>query len=447
MNYKDFNLFAHSQADGEMEVEVTESPVGRTRVPEVARFDPPALAEPLEALERGHISTEDLITLGEQLAAQLLPSAVREMFYASLERIGPERGLRLRLIPCAPEIAVLPWEYLYLNRAGGERELDGFLALDPRLSPVRDEPVPFTPQAAPARSPLKLLVGLASPIDREPLDLPREQDAIARALKSVPNITATYLEHLTADALAQAGQHFDLFHFAGHGALTAAGSCLLLERQDRRADPLNAERLALTLRALGVRVAVLSACESGARDRRRVWGGIAPALMKLGVGAAVAHQYPITDETAIVFAERFYRALAAGLGPDEAVSAGRLAILNATRGASADWGTPVLYVREPDGRLFPELADDAALEPERKAAAVAIQQRLDHLRGKLYGVRAGTIRAGTVEVHQVIREVNAQATATGVEAQAVKGGTVKVEQDIDTVDEGGTVTGVTLGEG
>jgi CHAT domain-containing protein len=247
------------------------------------------------------------------------------------------------------------------------------------------------------------------------------------------------------DALADAGKRFDMFHFAGHGKMTAEGGSLLLERADHRADAMSAEQLALTLRARGVRLAVLGACESGRRDNGRVWSGVAPALMKLGIGAAVAYQFPITDESAIVFAGRFYRAIAAGLGPDEAVSAGRLALMTAARGMDAEWGIPALYMRESDGKVFPELADDAALEPERKVLAIALEQRIKNLRGKLVGVQAREIRNGTVAVHQVITEVSAGANASGVEAKTIAGGEITVAQEMESVDEGGTVTGVTIG--
>lgn len=445
MKYQDFTLCLRDSAAGQLGVQVTASPVGRMRAPEIVRFEPAALAGWSEKPERGCISSADLYALGECLAELLLPNEAREMFMTSLERVGSEQGLRVRFVPCASNIAALPWEYLYLSRAGVEKGLDGFIALDPRISPVRDEPIPFVPPSLSASVPLKLLVGLASPSDYEPLDLTREGNLIARAIENVPRIEATFVEHLTLDALVNAGKRFDMFHFAGHGRMTAEGGSLLLERADHRADATSAEQLALTLRACGVRLAVLGACESGRRDNGMVWSGVAPALMKLGIGAAVAYQFPITDESAIVFAARFYRAIAAGLGPDEAVSAGRLALMTAARGMGAEWGTPVLYMRESDGKVFPELADDASLEPERKALAIALEQRIKHLRGKLVGVRAREIREGTVAVQQSITQVGTGATASGVEAKTIAGGEITVAQEIESVDEGGTVTGVTIG--
>lgn len=50
--------------------------------------------------------------------------------------------------------------------------------------------------------------------------------------------------------------------------MTSRGGGLLLGRSDHRAGASDAERLAQDLRALGVREAVLDACESGRRDDR-----------------------------------------------------------------------------------------------------------------------------------------------------------------------------------
>jgi hypothetical protein len=64
-------------------------------------------------------------------------------------------------------------------------------------------------------------------------------------------------------------------------------------------------------------------------------------------------QFEITDQAAITFAEEFYAATADG---DAALSAGRKAIFAA--GNDIEWGSPVLYLRAPDERLFPVSRDE-----------------------------------------------------------------------------------------
>jgi hypothetical protein len=67
------------------------------------------------------------------------------------------------------------------------------------------------------------------------------------------------------------------------------------------------------------------------------------------VPAVIAMQSEVLDETAANFTETFYRALAAGLPVDACIGEVRkeLAAEN-----NPEWGTPVLYMRATDGRLF-----------------------------------------------------------------------------------------------
>jgi hypothetical protein len=60
-------------------------------------------------------------------------------------------------------------------------------------------------------------------------------------------------------------------------------------------------------------------------------------------------QYEITDKAAIEFSRDFYEAVADGLPVDAAVTEARAAV---SVDSMLEWGTPVLYMRSPDGRLF-----------------------------------------------------------------------------------------------
>jgi hypothetical protein len=62
-------------------------------------------------------------------------------------------------------------------------------------------------------------------------------------------------------------------------------------------------------------------------------------------------QYEISDQAAVAFARGFYGAITHGRGVDEAVSAGRVAIVGLS-GRTLEWLTPVLYLRGNDSRLF-----------------------------------------------------------------------------------------------
>ena len=439
MRYTDFSLRARDYDNSRFLVEV----IGQMRAPEASSLDLGALARPLRKLESNRITADELIALGETLAGALFTPTVRELFVASLAATRVEQGLRLRLLLDAPALANLPWEYLYHMPAGlsGEKGRDGFLALHPRLSIVRHEAIPTPTPSVAAKLPLKLIAGLASPSDQAPLDLAAERRFVEAALTDAQPIDARFIENLSVAQLEAAGAGVHIFHFAGHGVFRAdAGGGLLLSDAQGRAQFYDAERLALTLRALGVRVALLGACETAKRDGLRAWNSIAAALMKVGLGACVAMQSAIYDTSALAFNRAFYRALTAGLSLDEAVSAGRISIVNADDTSSADWGTPVLYLRAADGIVFPEAANDAALQPAR----IAVQQEIATLQGKLIGAQIGAMHEGEVTIAQKLGAVGPGGEVTGAQIERIEGGQLDVTQKAQKVEKGGSMTGVRL---
>jgi hypothetical protein len=434
MNYKDFTIRARDWKDGKFKVEVTGSPVDRMREPEQVSYEEAVLARPLHNLEHKRIRLSELMGLGGALADMLLPPTVRGMFLRSLGAVGPGQGLRLRLVLDEPQVADLPWEYVYLARGSGEPGRDGFLALDPRLSLVRHEAIPIPPGSVIATRPLKMLLGLSAPSDVPKLDLVAERGFIEAALKDAEGIEVDFVEHLTVEKLEAVGQGAHLFHFAGHGLFdwedeSAGAGAIFLEDSEGYAYPFPAENLALTLSGGGVRLAVLGACESGRRDGVNVWGGVAPELMRHGIPGAVAMQYEIYDESAIAFARRFYQSLAAGLSLDEAVAAGRLGMFNVGGPDDVEWGVPVLYMRSPDGVIFPEVAADPSLETTREQLRVEIRQRVEEVRGKLLGAQVGEMTEGTVEVKQKITTVTESGEVTGVKIGKLGSGTLKADDE------------------
>jgi len=99
-----------------------------------------------------------------------------------------------------------------------------------------------------------------------------------------------------------------------------------------------------------LRLVVLNACEGSRSSRSDPFAGVAQTLVQQGVPAVIAMQFEITDEAAITFAEEFYAATADGYPVDAALSASRKAIFAA--GNDIEWGTPVLYLRAPNGQIF-----------------------------------------------------------------------------------------------
>jgi hypothetical protein len=370
---------------------VLSSPAGEMAPEETVpcEYDDTYLKEDqLRRLDDRKLDQGGLIQLGQLLGSLLLPdgpndniSSVRELFLGSLDLMGQDTGLRLRLrLP--PELAVLPWEYVYATRAETPSGMAGFISLNHQVSIVRHEvlraPVPSTR----ITGDITLVVALASPKapDLDDINLDREEHYLREDLEHRPGIRATFLPKAKLyDVLAAVSRHAGVFHFAGHGAYqpkpgplprttTGQGELVL---EDQRVD---AETLALNLHSNGVRLVVLNSCETGRRDGVNVWGSIASALVRCRVPAVVANQYKIRHECAIEFSRQFYRALVAGQPIERAVTAGRMAAYNADPNGR-DWGVPVLYLRAEDGELFEGAADARVRDDARKAVEQLIMQQ------------------------------------------------------------------------
>ena len=96
---------------------------------------------------------------------------------------------------------------------------------------------------------------------------------------------------------------------------------------------------------------VLNSCEGARTSAVDPFAGIATSIVALGIPAVVAMQFEISDKAAITFAEELYQSLIARQDPiDVAVAEARKAVF--TEVNETEWATPVLFLRNEDGRLF-----------------------------------------------------------------------------------------------
>jgi len=412
--YREFELEASDfeRDEGGVErfsVKVSSSPAGES-TGKTERDIPPDLRKELRLLERRKLDADDVISLGEKLADLLLPDEARWLFRGSKSMLGRNQGLRLRL-RLDPALAGIPWEYMFVPRAGGGKNPADFLVLDPLISIARHEAVPVPGDFDDTPKRRRLLVALASPQGNEPLDLARERDNLVEALRDVPDVELDFVENATVQALRDKLEtDADIFHFAGHGTFTgkrmseAFGTmdgegAILLVGEDGRAATTKAAMLEVMLRGHGVQLVVLGACQTGQPGAGSVWSSVAAALMKAGIPAAVAMQYGIWDDAAIAFNRSFYRALAAGLPLDYAVSAGRQAAFclchplcddEEKGGYYRDWGVPVLYLRARKEFVLPAIPD--AGQRKKQVRKVQLEAGLED------GIRRWTYKAAAAVV-------------------------------------------------
>lgn len=447
---------ADNERTGTFKVRVLDSPVGGMNLDKavIVEYNDKDLQSALGRLERRELDTEGLVMLGRTLAAMLLPitaqdgvTTVRAFLQHSFSKLGPDVGLRLRLrLP--PDLAVVPWEYAYVERAGGGG-MDGFLALDPRIAIIRHE-VLATAVVDPAMNgDIKIVTALAQAEGLPELNLDEEMKLLTEAVHGFDGIRVEPCRNATLAKLQPLLAGAGVFHFSGHGDFTRqmgakpgtySGVGFLALGVER----VDAEQMGMNLRSQGIRLAVLAGCNTGRRDGISVWSGIAPTLVKMEIPAVVANQYTITDKCAIAFTHQFYQALAGGLPIERAVSAGRIAAYNTDK-SGRDWGVPVLYLRAANGQLFSGAVDSQARERCRKAAEASVAIRAKEVKagGEIVGANVREMIEGKLAISIAVERVVA-GKVVGANLGQGQGGSTNVDMEVGEVAHGGKLHGLQI---
>ena len=291
---------------------------------------------------------------GGRLFQAVFSGDVRGCLRSSLDDAGRQgAGLRVRMrLAEAPELTDVPWEFLY-NPA-----LNRFLVLSVETPLVRYVDLPERIRPLTVKPPLKVLVMISCPSDYPQLDVEQEWTRLRQALGDLEQRGLVALERLE-DATLLALQRrlrreeYHIFHFMGHGGFDerAQDGVLLLEDAAGRSSPASGQYLGTLLHdERTLRLAVLNACEGARTSRADPFAGTAQSVVQQGIPAVVAMQFEITDDAAVTLAHEFYAALADGYPVDAALAEARKAIF--AQENDVEWGTPVLYMRAPDGRIF-----------------------------------------------------------------------------------------------
>jgi CHAT domain-containing protein len=96
----------------------------------------------------------------------------------------------------------------------------------------------------------------------------------------------------------------------------------------------------------------LVSCESARSEDPQGFAGLAPKLVQRGLPAVLAMQYQVYIDTAKIFLDEFYSAVAARKPIDWAAQAARNAIALEFGLDNREFATPVLYMRAEDGNIF-----------------------------------------------------------------------------------------------
>lgn len=291
----------------------------------------------------------ELTTFGQQLFQFCIRDDLARLYHRL-----PSSLVRVHIHSNRPDLQALPWEYFQEPaQPPGPKRDRAVVRIVPTIG--LDAIVP-----GPLPASIRVLFVSADPLDQEALSWPQVKASIERAFAArVPgSFQVTAVEGASQESLtdAVAAQDFEIFHFSGHGEVIAGkGHLVLLDRRTKTSVRVSADSLAVMLGGKNIQLAVLSACETATGDFASGFAVIAETLVRAGIPAVVANQFPVPDKTVATFVGALYRELVRSGDIDRAMSEGRVKLANdpALQGATVlEWGIPTLYRRLFASQLF-----------------------------------------------------------------------------------------------
>ncbi len=314
-----------------------------------------------------------------------------------------KRWLRLRLnFAQTPDLADLPWEYLYYPT------FNSYLALLTEAILLRQsQEENFAPPAL--KPPLRGLAIISPQAESDWQNLNAK-------LQNLQLGNFLQLDYLPAANLGQLKQQLEakqyhLLHFIGPATFdeTSGEACLLLLDRAGESQAVNSSQLlALFNRQPALRLVLLQASREMPLTRTDPLGEIAQSLTGQGFAAALNLPYPGNPAVTNTFLLSLYENLLQTTPLDEALSLSQTALFH--QGYDIEWGTFRLYLGIPDGRVFD-------IEPPSKAqqAAALLQQARAGMAGQDWGQavswleQALTLEPDNQEVSGLLAEAKQQA--------------------------------------
>jgi CHAT domain len=360
MVYQDFDLLI-DRSGRYLRAQVLNSPAGQASAEFRLPFTEDKLENYLLRLGRTRpatrrVESQEMNTakaFGAALFDAVFSGDVKACFRSSIDEVRRQNaGLRIRLRLGDPSVVDLPWEFLY------NRSVNRFVALSVHTPLVRYMDLPERIQPIAVKPPIRVLTMISSPTDFPALDVEGEWSRLNEALKDRIAAGQLAIERLDAASLEALQRRlrretYHIFHFIGHGEFDQElqQGVLILEAENRRGHKVDSQFLGMLLHDHeSLRIAILNACEGARTSRTDPFAGSAQSLVQQGIPAVIAMQFEIADDVASRFAHEFYGALADGYPIDASLTEARKSIFAA--GREVEWGTPVLYLRAPDGRIF-----------------------------------------------------------------------------------------------
>ena len=312
---------------------------------------------------------------GRELFTTVFPvgSELHRGLYSVLDGSRKEQKrlrLRLNVDSAAPaEMHALHWELL-------EDGKDFEVGRSPETVFSRYVSQPYALGPAPLKP--RMLCVISAPIDAHRSQLaPIDYDVTRRRLEECladlrHELEIVFLDRPVTpeklrDRLKNGGFH--LLHFHGHGTIPRRGeSVLVLEDDDHKTRFTTESELGGILLGLrDLKLVTLVACHGGEPSSKDDHlSGLAGSLVRRNVPAVIAMRRAISMKLGIDFTRSLYRQLAKEPCIDAAVNEARHRLYMENPG-SVEWSSPVLYMRLPDGMLWPtEKPSGSSRVPKRR---------------------------------------------------------------------------------
>src|SRR5579859_1055286 len=282
---------------------------------------------PFEGFAQRARGVEDLLPkLGKRLYESVFGS--RQADRIVQKWLSTEGEHQISIISAIPQVLSLPWELLHSEQGYMVMRTQEPVSILRRLPQSES-----TTASAQFEPPLRVLLVTARPQEAGFID-PR---GIARELldevQGQINTGAIELEFLRPPTLKTLRQRLrdskrpiHVLHFDGHGAfdetiggqdehvLDGSGQGKLAFEDDKgHLQLVTADELAEVLLKSGVKLAVLTACQSAMSSAENAFSSVAARLIQGGVDAVVAMSASFLVASATLYSEAFYRAIAEGL--------------------------------------------------------------------------------------------------------------------------------------
>ncbi|HSP14065.1 MAG TPA: CHAT domain-containing protein [Thermoanaerobaculia bacterium] len=275
---------------------------------------------------------------------RLFEFAIRGDILALYDRLAATTDVRLHILSNQPQLRNLPFEYLQEPRRRPGPSLE--------RSVIRVVPTIGIDPVAPIRcSPLRVLFVSSDPTDQGPVSWPEVKSRIERTFQArlpAGKVVFEAVESPDRRRLREilAEKEFDILHFHGHGDVEGGTGRIILTKRGDKSDYVTSDKFAAMLSDRGLKLVVLSACDTATGNFQDDFSVTAESLIRSGIPAVVANQLPIPDASVATFVGPLYETLLRTGDIDLAMNEGRMALsieLESADDATLEWGIPTLY--------------------------------------------------------------------------------------------------------